>query len=190
MPNKSDTVGSNTKKAKDNFRLVLSALLGIPVLLMCSCAIKPVKHYALATPGAPPPAEAAVFRATEKPAMKPYVKIDGQCFSVGSEFKELVVDGVLHPFAEPQMRSLEVRLTPGPHKVDIAIAYTGIWSLPFSQGRSISFEAVAGKSYELKFVVNKFNDQHAEGHIDWGTSIVEVDTGKEFTIDPTSPGQL
>jgi hypothetical protein len=49
------------------------------------------------------------------------------------------------------MRSLEVRLLPGSHKIDVAIAYNGSWSLPFRKGRNISFEAVPGKSYELQF---------------------------------------
>lgn len=122
--------------------------------------------------------------------MKPFVKIDGHYFSMGSELKNTVADGVLRPCAEPQMRSLDVRLFPGRHKVDVAIAYVGRWSLPFSKGRSISFEAQAGKSYELRFNVIRFNDLRAKGNIEWGVKLIEVDTGKEFTSDPASPGQI
>ena len=190
MSNTTEIRSSKNRTPKDNLRLVLSAFLGIPFLLMCSCAATPVKHYTLASQGTPRPSAEALFRATEKPCMKPFVKIDGQYFSVGSELKNTVVDGVLRPCSEPQMRSLDVRLLPGRHKVDVAIAYNGSWSLPFSKGRSISFEANAGKSYELKFNVIQFNDLRAKGNIEWGTRIIEVDTGKEFTSDPASPGQL
>lgn len=88
------------------------------------------------------------------------------------------------------MRSLEVRLLPGSHKIDVAIAYNGSWSLPFSKSRSISFEAQAGKTYQLKFYVIRFKDQCATGNIEWGTKVVEVETGKEFTSVPASPAQL
>ena len=115
MSNTTETPGSNTKTPMNKLRLVLSACLGIPVLLLCSCAATPVKHYTLASEGAPRPAEEAIFRATEKPAMKPFVKLDGHAFSVGSELEGTVADGIIHPFTEPQMRSLEVRLLPGAH---------------------------------------------------------------------------
>ena len=121
--------------------------------------------------------------------MKPFVKIDGHYFSVGSELEATVIDGLIRPFSEPQMRSLDVRLSPGPHKVDVAIAYTGSWSLPFSENRSISFEANAGKSYELEFNVIQFNDYRADGNIEWETKVIEMDTRKEFKSDPYLPGQ-
>jgi hypothetical protein len=121
--------------------------------------------------------------------MKPFVKIDGHYFSVGSELEQTLVDELIRPFAEPQMRSLDVRLPPGLHKVEVAIAYNGSWSLPFSGGRSISFEASAGKSYELAFTVNQFNDQRATGNIDWGTKVIEIETQKEFKPVAESPGQ-
>jgi len=156
---------------------------------MCSCAIKPVKQYTLASQGALRPNDEATFRATEKPAFKPYVKIDGHPFSVGSEVEDAWVYGFMHPFAEPQMRSLEVRLLPGHHKVEVAIDYMGQWSLPFSKGRTITFEAVAGKTYQLQFKIIKFNDFEATGNIDWGTKIIEVDTGKEFVPDQSAPVQ-
>jgi hypothetical protein len=162
---------------------------GVPIVLMCSCASAPVKHYTLAPKGAPRPAEEAIFLASEKTVIKPFVKIDGHYFSVGSELKGTVIDGIIHPFSEPQKRSLEVRLSPGTHKVDVAIAYMGSWSLPFSKGRSISFEANAGKNYELQFKILRFKDYQAAGHIEWGTKVIEVETGKEFKSDPDSPGQ-
>ncbi len=87
------------------------------------------------------------------------------------------------------MRSLEVRLLPGHHRVEVAIAYMRSWSLPFSKGRTINFEAVAGKSYQLQFKIIKFNDLRATGNIDWGTKVIEVDTGKEFVPDPDAPVQ-
>jgi len=177
------------KARNDTLRFVARALFGIPVLLMCSCAGTPVKHYTLASQGAPRPAEEAIFLASEKPVIKPFVKIDGHYFSVGSELEGTVVDGILRPFAEPQKRSLEVRMSPGTHKVDVAIAYMGSWSLPFSKGRSISFEANAGKSYELQLKIIRFNDYQATGNIEWGTKVIEVETGKEFKSDPDSPGQ-
>lgn len=177
------------KARNETLRLVARALFGIPVLLMCSCAGTPVKHYNLALQGAPRPAEEAIFLASEKPVIKPYVKIDGHRFSVGSELEGTVVDGVLHPFTEPRMRSLEVRLLPGTHKVDVAIAYMGSWSLPFSKGRSISFEANAGKSYELQLKIIRFNDYQATGNIEWGTKVIESETRKEFGPDPDSPQQ-
>ena len=190
MSNTTETRCSNTKTPKDNLRLVLSTFLGIPLLLLCSCAATQVKHYTLASPGSPRPSAEAIFRATEKPIMKPFVKIDGHYFSVGSNFKGTVVDGVLRPCAEPQMRSLEVRLLPGHHTVDVAIAYNGSWSLPFSKGRTISFEANAGKTYELKFDVVQFNDLRAKGNITWDARIIEVDSSKQFTSTPASSGQL
>jgi len=101
----------------------------------------------------------------------------------------MALDGFLHPFAEPQMRSLEVRLSPGPHKAEVAIAYMGSWSLPFSKGRTINFEAVAGKNYELELNIIRFNDYLATGNIEWGTKVVEVETRKEFISDPASSGQ-
>jgi len=190
MSNTTETPGSNTKTPMNKLRLVLSACLGIPVLLLCSCAATPVKHYTLASEGAPRPADEAIFRATEKTAMKPFVKLDGHAFSVGSELEGTVADGIIHPFTEPPMRSLEVRLLPGAHKLEVAIAYNGSWSLPFSKGRSISFEAQAGKTYQLQFHVIQFNDLCAKGNIEWGTKVVEVETGKEFTSVPASPAHL
>ena len=130
-----------------------------------------------------------MFKVTEKPAMKPFVKIDGHYFSVGSDVEETLIEGFVHPFTDPPMRSLDVRLSPGPHKVDLAIAYIGSWSLPFSEGRSISFEAIAGRTYELQFYVVKFNDLHATGNIEWGAKIVESETGKEFTLASGSLAQ-
>jgi hypothetical protein len=189
MSNTTEVRRSKAKARNDLLRCVSRALFGIPVLLLCSCTSTPVKHYTLASQGASRPAEEAIFRASEKPAFKPFVKIDGHYFSVGSEFEGTVVDGVLRPFSEPQMRSLEVRLLPGPHKVDVAIAYMGSWSLPFTKGRSISFEANAGKSYELQFKIIRFNDHLATGNIEWGTKVVEVETQKEFKSDPDSTGQ-
>lgn len=185
------TAGSRDKAKARNITLrwVVSAWFGIPVLLMCSCTHTPVKHYTLASQGAPRPAEEAVFTATEKPAIKPFVKIDGHEFSVGSELEQALVDGFLDPFSEPQMRSLEVRLLPGPHKVNVAIAYMGSWSLPFSKGRTINFEANAGKTYRLQFKVIQFNDQRATGNIEWGTKVIEVETRKEFESEPDSAGQ-
>ena len=156
---------------------------------MCSCTSTPVKQYSLASQGAPRPADEALFRASEQPAIKPFVKVDGHEFSVGSELEEAIQEGFLRPFAEPQMRSLEVRLLPGPHKVEVAIAYMGSWSLPFSSGRTINFEAAAGKSYELEFNIIKFNGYRANGNIDWGTKVVEVGTQKEFKSEPASTGQ-
>ena len=52
-----------------------------------------------------------MFKVTEKPAMKPFVKIDGHYFSVGSELEEMFVDGFVHPFLDSPMRSLDVRLS-------------------------------------------------------------------------------
>jgi hypothetical protein len=124
------------------------------------------------------PATEAIFKVSEKPVMKPFVKIDGHYFSVGSEVEETLVDGFIRPFAEPQMRSFDVRLSPGTHTVDVAIAYNGSWSLPFSAGRSITFTAVAGKRYELKFDVERFKDLRATGDIEWETSIIEIATVK------------
>jgi hypothetical protein len=174
-------VRGNAATARNKIlRFVTRAVFGVPILLMCSCASTPVKHYTLAPKGAPRPTEEAVFSASEKPAIKPFVKIDGHAFSVGSELEEALIGGVLHPFAEPQMRSLQVRLLPGTHKVDVAIAYMGSWSLPFSKGRSISFEANAGKSYELQCKIVRFNDYCATGNIEWGTKVIEVETGKEY----------
>jgi hypothetical protein len=190
MSNTTEARCSKTKTRNDTLCLVLRAFLGIPVLLICSCTSTPVKHYTLASQGAPRPTEEAIFRVSEKTAIKPFVKIDGHYFSVGSELEGTVVDGVLRPFAEPQMRSLEVRLLPGSHKIDVAIEYMGYWSLPFNKGRTINFEANAGKSYELQLQIMRFNDYCATGNIEWGTKVIEVDTGKEFTSDPASPGQL
>jgi hypothetical protein len=184
MSNTTEGRYNKPKTRNDRRRFALSALFGIPVLL-CSCTGTPVKHYTLAPRGA----EEAIFRVSEKPAMKPFVKIDGHYFSVGSELEGTVVDGIIHPFSEPQMRSLEVRLSPGPHKVEVAIAYTGSWSLPFSEDRSISFEANAGKSYELEFNVIQFNDYRATGNIEWETKVIEMDTRKEFKSGPYLPGQ-
>jgi hypothetical protein len=169
---------------------VLRALFGIPVLLMCSCAAKPVKHYTLASPGPPQPAQEAIFKVSEKIAMKPFVKIDGHYFSVGSELEHTVVDGLIRPTSIPPLRSLDVRLSPGRHKVDVAISYLGSWSLPFSKGKSISFEAQAGKTYELKFHALEFNNPPATGYIEWETRVIEVAAGKEGLPDPASPGQL
>jgi len=188
----SDSTSVSRDKAKA-WNIVLrrgaGAWFAIPVLLMCACTHTPVKHYTLASQGPPRPNEEAVFTATEKPAFKPFVKIDGHEFSVGSQLEEALVDGFLQPFSEPQMRSLEVRLLPGPHKVNVAIAYIGSWSLPFSKGRTINFEANAGKTYRLQFKVIQFNDHLATGNIEWGTKVIEVETGKEFESEPDSASQ-
>jgi hypothetical protein len=189
MSNTTEVRGNITKARKNTLRFLATVMFGIPVLLLCSCTSTPVKRYTLASQGAPRPAEEAIFRATEKPVIKPFVKIDGHEFSVGSELKATVVDGVLHPFSEPQMRSLEVRLLPGPHKIDVAIAYMGSWSLPFSKGRSIRIEANAGKNYELQLKILRFNDYRASGNIEWGTKVIEVETRKEFKSEPDSTGQ-
>ena len=190
MSNTTEARCSNAKTRNHNLHFVLRALFGIPVVLLCSCSGTPVKHYTLASQGPLQSAGEAMFKVTEKPAMKPFVKIDGHYFSVGSELEEMFVDGFVHPFLDSPMRSLDVRLSSGPHKVDLAIAYFGSWSLPFSEGRSISFEAIAGKSYELQFDVRQFNDLRATGNIEWGAKVVESDTGKEFTVTPVSTGQL
>jgi hypothetical protein len=157
---------------------------------MCSCTGTPVKHYTLAFQGAPRRAEEAIFRVSEKPAMKPFVRIDGHYFSVGSELEGAVRDGFAHPFEETQMRSLEVRLLPGHHKVEVAIKWIDSWSLPFSKGRTIEFDANAGKTYELQFNIIQFNDSNASPNIEWGTKVVEVETLKEFASDQASSGSL
>ncbi len=180
MSNTPEAQCNKTKPRNADLRFVLTALFGIPVLLLCSCTGTPVKHYTLASQGPPRPAEEAIFKVSGKPAMKPFVKIDGHYFSVGSEVEETLVEGFVRPFSEPRMRSLDVRLFPGLHKVDVAIALMGDWSLPFSKGRSISFEANAGKSYELKFNLVQFNDYRATGNAEWEAKVIEVDTGKEF----------
>ncbi len=169
-------------------RVVARAWFGIPVLLMCSCAGTAVKHYTLVPPGAPQPAGEAIFRASEQPAIKPFVRIDGHCFSVGSELAEAVHEGFLCPFSEQRMRSLEVRLSPGPHKVEVAIAYLGSWSLPFREARTIDFEAQAGKSYALQVSILRFKDLRATGNIEWGTKVIELETRREFEPRPDSPG--
>ena len=87
------------------------------------------------------------------------------------------------------MRSLQVRLLPGHHKVNVAIAYMGSWSLPFSKGRTIDFDAMGGKTYRLQFKVIQFNDLRATGNIEWGTKVIEVETNKEFEPGPDSPAQ-
>lgn len=189
MSNTTEARCNKPKTRDDDLRFGPRALFGIPVLLMCSCTATPVKHYTLAAQGAPRPAEEAIFRLSEKPAMKPFVKIDGHYFSVGSELQGTLLDGLIHPFSEPQMRSLDVRLFPGLHRVDVAIAYMGSWSLPFSKGRTISFEANAGKSYELQFDVIKLNDYRATGNVEWETKVIEIDTRKEFASAPDSPGR-
>ena len=166
------------------------AWYGIPVLLMCSCATPPVKHYTMIPKGASQAAQEATFRATEAPGIKPFVKIDGREFSVGTEVEEAARDGFIYPFRETEMRSLEVQLPPGPHKVDVAIKWIYSWSLPFSKGRTISFDAEAGKSYELQIELVRFNDLRATGNIDWETKVVEVGTKKEFRAGPDSPRQL
>ena len=181
--------GNKAKTLHYALRGMARVLFGIPVLLMCSCSHTPVKHYTLASQGEPRPAEEALFTATEKPAFKPFVKIDGHEFSVGSELEQAVVDGFLQPFSEPQMRSLEVRLLPGHHRVNVAIAYMHSWSLPFSKGRTINFEANAGKTYRLQFKIIQFNDLRATGNIEWGTKVIEAETGKEFQSEPDSPAQ-
>jgi hypothetical protein len=190
MSNTIEVRCSSAKAPNQMLRFLARAWVGIPVLLMCSCTSAPVKHYTLVSKGASRPADEATFRASEQPAFKPFVKIDGHEFTVGSELEATLVEGLVHPFAEPEMRSLEVRLLPGPHKVEVAIAYMGSWSLPFSKGRTINLEAEAGKSYELQFDVLKFNDHNATGNIDWETKVVEVETRKEFRPGPDSPRQL
>jgi len=42
----------------------------------------------------------------------------------------------------------------------------------------------------LQFHVIQFNDLCAKGNIEWGTKVVEVETGKEFTSVPASPAHL
>src|ERR1039458_7086725 len=190
MSNTTEVRCSRAKARNHMRRFLARAWVGIPVLLMCSCASTQVQHYTLASQGASRPADEATFRASEQPAFKPFVKIDGHEFSVGSELESTLIDGLIHPFAEPQMRSLDVRLLPGSHKVEVAIAYMGSCSLPFSKGRTINFEAEAGKSYELQLDVIKFNYHRATGNIDWETKVVEVGTRKEFKSDPDSPRQL
>ena len=192
MSNTTDVRCNKTKAQKVTRRFAAMAFFGIPVLLMCSCSSTPVKQYSLALEGAPRPAEEALFKASEQPASKPFVKIDGHYFSVGSDLEEAVLNPYpyLHPFEEPRMRSVEVRLLPGQHKVEVAIKWIKSWSLPFSQGRTINFEAEAGKSYELQFDVIKFNDLCATGNIEWETKVVEVETRKEFKPGPDSPRQL
>jgi hypothetical protein len=189
MSNTTEVRCNKATARKNTLRFVAMALFGIPVVLMCSCTTTPVKHYNLALKGAPRSPEEATFSASEQPAIKPFVKIDGHCFSVGSELEEILCTSLLHPFAEPQTRSLEVRLLPGPHRIEVAIAYMGSWSLPFSKGRTINFEANAGKTYELLLNLVQFNDYLATGNIEWGTKVIEVETGKEFGAAPDAPGQ-
>ena len=180
----------NTRRRTHTRRFLAKALLGIPVLLMCSCARTPVKHYTLAFQGAPRPAEEAVLTVTEKPAIKPYVKIDGHCFSVGSELGGAVRDGFIYPFEETPMRSLQVRLLPGHHRVEVAIKWIGSWSLPFSRARTIEFDASAGKTYELRYRIIQFNDSYASPSIEWETEIVEAGALKEFASGQGSSGSL
>jgi hypothetical protein len=192
MSNTTDVRCNKTKAHNITPRFAAIAFFGIAAFLMCSCSSSPVKQYSVAMQGAPRPAEEAIFRASEQPASKPFVKIDGHYFSVGSDLEEDVLSPYpyLHPFDEPRMRSVEVRLLPGHHKVEVAIKWIKSWSLPFSKGRTIDFEAEAGKSYELQFDVLKFNDYSATGNIDWETKVVEVETRKEFRPGPDSPRQL
>jgi hypothetical protein len=113
-------------------------------------------------------------------AFKPYVKIDGHYFSMGPDLGQTLNYVFLHPFTDPPKRSLEVRLLPGAHTVEVAVAYNGCWSLPFNAGRTINFEAGAGKSYELQVKLIRFKDQNATGNIEWGTKIIELETHREF----------
>jgi hypothetical protein len=190
MTNTTEVCGNRVEARNGTSCFVAGAFLGIPILLMCSCTHSPVEHYTLAPKGSPGSAEEAIFSASEQPAIRPCVKIDGHYFSTGSKLVETVIDPLLQPFAESQTRSFEVRLLPGPHKVDVAIDFAGSCSLHFSDGRTINFQADAGKSYELQVKILRFKDQLATGNIEWGTKIVEVETQKEFASDPGSSGQL
>jgi hypothetical protein len=170
-------------------RVLASALLGIPVLLLCSCAGTPTRHYSLPPKGTPQPADQAIFRTAQGLVGKPYVKIDGHYFSMGPDLGQTLHYVFLQPFTEPPKRSLEVRLLPGPHTVEVAVAYNGCWSLPFNAGRTINFEADPGKSYELQVKLIRFKDQNATGNIEWGTKIIELDTHREFEPAPASIGE-
>lgn len=76
--------------------------------------------------------------------------------------------------------SAEYRFLPGNHRFRFwFVAHTGLYQRQISiLDKSLSFDAVAGRTYEMHI------DVPANG--DWTAKLIEVETGREFVPDATN----
>jgi hypothetical protein len=171
----------NTESRTVRLLWVAMAILTIPFLLLCSCSSISSSYshkYNYGYPGDPRPADEAILTGHQMyyPKLNTIVnpeisKVDDHsCFitTPGSNGRPIGTN------------AFEVRLLPGIHK---------IWVEPlgFSPSRYITFEAVAGRHYDLQMeildhkVASTFVGLRVT--IQWNAKIVEVETGKEFNPD-------
>jgi hypothetical protein len=165
-------------------RFVTIVILAIPVLLLCSCSALTGKYnYGFA--GDPRPGEEATLTAHETDdgprIVKPSIILDDH-----------------HGQIQMLHSSFEVRLLPGTHKIKVFGQFGQDWrGSPYVVhprfGIFVTFEAIAGRHYELKVNVIDFQKTPffslttVAGHVKVNVKVIEVETGKEFPMDAASP---
>ena len=157
-------------------RFLRTALLLTSIGLTCSCATE--KHYKLAFAGPRQAAEEATFIARPgRVVVTPLViSIDGHKNDIDGHSFRLV--GVWN-------HTLQARLLPGTHKLIVNVQPAEDSTLMFSgfPDKHITFEAIAGRSYELKVNAVNFRQPFFWGHVQWEAKVIEAETGKEFPSD-------
>ena len=162
-------------------RFIKTIFCFTPVLLMCSCATPTEKQYNLGFEGAARPSEEAILRIKKEGNIEPFIhSIDGESHDkYGKRF--------YLSYAPHSTRPINVRLLPGTHKVKVNCSYSpdGLESWDVVGYQNITFEAVAGKTYDLKFHVGDFNHSFFRvwARVEVIAGVVEVETGKEFLPD-------
>ena len=165
----------------------MALALAVSPLLLCSCSEFSHK-YNYGFPGDPRPAEEAILTG--------HVEINPKLNVVLDDPEISKVDGHSCLIMAPGSvrgsigESFEVRLLPGIHKIQVEPAgfqYSPRWA---NQSRGITFEAVAGRHYELRVAIldrkMNFNFIGPNIIIKWTAKIVEVETGKEFLLEVPS----
>lgn len=146
------------------------AALTFSVLLLCSCSMD-LHNFNYGYPGDPRPADEAILT-THAGAI--VGKVDNHGCFIGA------------PGWDASRTNYVVRLLPGIHKVQVE-PNTGPYEPSiFAKKRYISFEAFAGKHYDLKMDISDVKPGGLLGpdiKFKWNAKIVEVETGKEFHLD-------
>jgi len=145
--------------------------LTLPLLLLCSCSdfTSVYSHkWNYGYPGDPRPADEAILT-IHLGTIVSHVDNHGCC--IGSP------TGV-----ERSGTNYVVRLLPGLHKIQVE-PNTGFYEPSiFAKNRYITFEAFAGRHYDLIMEILNFKTV-GNASVTWTAKIVEVETSKEFHLD-------
>jgi hypothetical protein len=145
----------------------------LTTLLACGCAVAP-RHYDFYSGATQPLQDLAVLRvkADLKEPRRPIIRaIDG--------------NPVSNRIAGQDRSDLELRLLPGRHKVRFGYLQFTLVGMMYSRfDQTITFDAVAGRSYEIHIDINDYKEHlFKAADFKWNAKLVEVETGKEFLLD-------